>query len=188
MPSFSRSIRLRCAVAALLLSSLACATAAAPPLPREAPLASGEFVASSMNDKFFATLGEFRGRYLVYRDSVVLNDVVATLVLVDRSSYRGPRELESIVASIAEYTGEVRHDVPVWRRTSRSRALELTGVMKPGDRRTIDRLIFSIPVSDPRQLSQRWIVFSTYTRTPGSSSGSAHAHSDEKIFAQLRLP
>jgi hypothetical protein len=179
---------LRLAALTVLFPPFACATSGAPPVARGVPLASGEFFASSMNDEFFAMVGEFRGRYLVYRDAVVLSDVVANVVLLDRSSYRGPQEFESIVASIAEYTGEVRKDGPVWRRgPGRSAPFEIGSVMKPGDRRSFDGLTFSIPISDPRQLSQRWIVFSMRSRVPMSSSGSSHAHSDKAIFAQLHL-
>jgi hypothetical protein len=180
-------VRGRLILFAALLSLFACASA--PSKPARTPLASGEFVASSLSSDFFAMVAEFRGRYLVYPESIVLTDVVAAVVLRDVSAYRGPRALEAIEVGLGQYTGAMGKDGPVWRMMRpRSQPASVELVMKPGDRQKIEGLTLTIPVSDPHQLHSQWLIFSLFTSQPGGSAGESFVHSDRQLFALLSLP
>ena len=184
---------------ALLLSAVACATmppsVAAPPSTDpppsagRAPLVSGEFFVSSLDGGSFAFLGEFRGRYLVYSDSLVLTGISGTVVYVPRGGNTGPRRFQSIAVGLGQYTGDANATGgPVWTARPESHVHRVDIAMKGGERHQVEGLRFSIPIADLQSLPQRWLVFVLSSQVYGTISGRSYVHSDRKLFAALALP
>lgn len=142
------------------------------------------FTATSLDNTFFAFVGEFEAAYAIEADSIFVIVHQARVRLRDAPGVRGPRQLDSIQVRLAHARG------PSWALSEQSaRTAHVVGRrMQSGDEIQLDSLRFSIAQPDT-PLEQHWLVFELVGRLietngePGNP-GSAYVHSNRNIFSQ----
>lgn len=150
--------------------------------------AGGSFKVSSLNDGFFAFVGDFEGNYQVFPERIEVEVTRGKIILRDVSSYRGQRELKGLSVGLAATT-EKR-----WKIACDSEPLKIDKVMTPDTEYQIENTKFIIPKDPAIDLSQHWLVFTMSGRmldraNPAENQiGTAYAHSSRNIFGGNKNP
>lgn len=150
--------------------------------------ASGTFKVSSLNDGFFAFVGEFEGNYRVFPERVEVEVTRGKIILRDISAYRGQRELKGLSVGLAG-ANEKR-----WKVAYDSEPLKIDKVMTPNIEHQIENTKFIITKDPTIDLSQHWLVFTMSGRMLDSANpaenqiGTTYAHSSRNIFGGNNNP
>jgi hypothetical protein len=143
------------------------------------------FVVSSLNNTFFAFVGELQGEFSVTDDSVLVNVSAGKILLRDSlPTYNGRRSFGGIVLRFAR-----QDDNPAgWALEGRGTPLGFRISLAPGQQMPLPPMHFAIAKPRGRALSSLWLVFELWDMGPVEEGktrkpGTAYIHSSHGIFA-----
>jgi hypothetical protein len=184
LPGWTRTLMniafLLCLVGCAAEPKVAAKTAGEPAIAHNVEVTP--FTASSLDNMFFAFVGEFQAGFHIGRDSISVLVSRARIRLREATTMVGPRVLDSIQVRLAHASG------PTWAVTERSAPLVVGRRMEAGAEIQLDSLLFRMARPEA-PIEQHWLVFELIGRLIGGdgrpgTSGSAYVHSDRNVFSQ----
>ena len=171
-----------------ILSSLLTVHGAPSARPRaSAPSVSHtkSFVASSLNNTFFAFVGELQGEFSVTADSVLVDIFAGKIVLRDSLPSENTRRA---FGGIVLRLGRQDENPAGWALEGRGTPLGFRISLAPGQQMPLPPMHFAIAKPRDRALSSTWLVFELWDMGPVEEGktrkpGTCYIHSSRDIFA-----